>query len=117
MRIGLLISALFMVLPGTLGIPKPTPFGHYIVTLKPGVSKAKHLEWLSAARLGPAVDVTYDKWNSDILNGFAARLDDIALQDLRSHPDVESIEEDAVFTIDRDVRSDLKARTIQVCLT
>jgi len=69
---------------------KPIP-GQYIVVLKDGVS-AKGL--LSAHGINPKH--TY----SAVLNGFAANLNDAQVNALRNNPNVASIEQDQVVTVD-----------------
>lgn len=61
--------------------------GRFLVTLKPGVSKASLLNHVN-------VTVTHD-W--DLINGFAGHLDDDALNALRANPDVQSIAEDGIM--------------------
>lgn len=65
-------------------VKEPIP-GRYLVTLKDGVDRKAHLSARSATH----------EW--DIVNGFAGNFSTAELQDLRSSPDVASIEEDGLF--------------------
>ncbi|KAF9442747.1 serine protease [Macrolepiota fuliginosa MF-IS2] len=63
--------------------------GRFLVTLKPGVSRASLIK-----QLKQNTTVTHE-W--DIINGFAGHLDDDTLNALRANPDVQSIAEDGVM--------------------
>ena len=63
--------------------------GSFIVTFKQGADKKA---WLSKRP-----DVATHDFDAKFLNGFAGRLDDETLRELRANPDVESIAEDGVM--------------------
>ena len=65
--------------------------GRYIVTLKEGANRKAHLNAFSRDIKGT---ITHE-W--DIINGFAATFSAPQLEDLRSNPDVVSIEEDGLI--------------------
>ncbi|KAK7686101.1 hypothetical protein QCA50_010913 [Cerrena zonata] len=71
--------------------------GSFIVKLKENVSKEAHLEWLYQ-HAGPDA-ITHRDWQSDILHGFAGKFSNNVLDLLRANPDVESIEEDGIMSI------------------
>ncbi|KAJ3483606.1 hypothetical protein NLI96_g6203 [Meripilus lineatus] len=71
--------------------------GSYIVKLKSDVSKTAHLDWLSQ-HIGTD-SVTHTEWDSAVLNGFAGKFSSNTLNMLRSSPDVESIAEDGIMSI------------------
>ncbi|OAA48990.1 proteinase T precursor [Beauveria brongniartii RCEF 3172] len=100
----MLLSILLGLLPMVLAAPtvqraEPAPLhaakdssaaipGKYIVKYKAG-SKP------DATIMTESADYVY----SDVMRGFAGSLDDSALQELRSHPDVEYIEQDSVVSL------------------
>lgn len=63
--------------------------GRFLVTLKPGVSKASLL-----SQIKHNATITHD-W--ELINGFAGHLDDDTLNVLRANPDVQSIAEDGIM--------------------
>jgi cerevisin len=69
------------------------------VTLKPSVSKRTHLDWLST-RLEKEDRVTYHDWNSTFFNGFSAFLSSKTANIVRTHPEVEKVENDGTVHID-----------------
>ncbi|KAJ3480012.1 hypothetical protein NLI96_g8665 [Meripilus lineatus] len=71
--------------------------GSYIVTLKSNISKTTHLKWLSQHI--DKDNITHPGWDRRILNGFAGTFSTKTLNMLRSSPDVESISEDGIMTI------------------
>lgn len=62
--------------------------GRYLVTLKPGIGKSGLVNQIKRN-----ATVTH-QW--DLVNGFAAHLDEDTLNNLRANPDVESISEDGI---------------------
>ncbi|GAA3069241.1 hypothetical protein GCM10020000_62130 [Streptomyces olivoverticillatus] len=68
--------------------------GHYIVILRQGAAIPRSL----ASRLGVTPDIVY----SHAIHGFAATLTPAQLEAVRKAPDVESVEEDAVFKASQD---------------
>lgn len=66
--------------------------GRYIVTLKDGASREANVNALSR-KFNGASSITHE-W--DIINGFAGTFSAAELEDLRSNPDVASIEEDGL---------------------
>ncbi|EMD30992.1 hypothetical protein CERSUDRAFT_163585 [Gelatoporia subvermispora B] len=67
----------------------------YIVTLKEGVHKPTHLDWLRE-RLSEHSSITYDY--SEFLHAYAGTFDEATLEHIRNSPDVESIHEDSIAT-------------------
>ena len=112
-----------------------TKQGSYIVKLKDDVSKSSHLDWLSQ-HLG-SDSVTHTEWNADLLNGFAGSVDSLiqscrvsllilappgkfstnTLNLLRANPDVESISEDGVMTINALVTQYESIQLTRLCQT
>ncbi|KZV91195.1 peptidase 1 [Exidia glandulosa HHB12029] len=72
------------------GSTKPNSF---IVTLRPGVSKALHLEENPSI----AAAVTHADWNASLLNGFAGTFNQTQLDSLRANSDVLSISENGIM--------------------
>lgn len=66
--------------------------GRYIVILKDGASREANIDTLSR-KINGASSITHE-WN--IINGFAGTFSATELEDLRSNPDVASIEEDGL---------------------
>jgi cerevisin len=79
----------------TVETAKERKEGSYIVTLKPTVEQATHIDRLQNKFRGEAA-VVHAQWDPEFLNGFAAKLSTEALNDLRAHPDVASISEDGI---------------------
>jgi len=73
-------------------VKKPAP-GRYIVVLKDDVSLAAHVGSIQARIASTASNIT-DEFN--LINGYAGDFTDDDLNDLRSHTDIASIEEDSV---------------------
>ena len=73
--------------------------GRYIVTLKDGASREANVNALSGGING-ASSITHE-WT--IINGFAGTFSSAELENLRSNPDVASIEEDGVVRTQDDV--------------
>ncbi|KAK7678555.1 hypothetical protein QCA50_018427 [Cerrena zonata] len=71
--------------------------GSFIVKLKDNVSKDTHLDWLS--QHVSADTITHRDWKTEVLHGFAGQFSDNVLNMLRANPDVESIEEDGIMSI------------------
>ncbi|KAJ3488940.1 hypothetical protein NLI96_g2489 [Meripilus lineatus] len=71
--------------------------GSYVVKLKNNVSKSSHLKWLGK-QLG-SDRVTHTEWQKNLLNGFAGTFSAKTLELLRASPDVESIAEDGIYSI------------------
>ncbi|KAI0077290.1 serine protease [Panus rudis PR-1116 ss-1] len=69
----------------------------YVVVLKNGVSKNAHLNWVHE-HVGNNT-VTHAEWRADLLNGFAGKFTQSQLNQLRANPDIESIVEDGIFSI------------------
>jgi len=65
---------------------KPVP-GRYIVTLKAEVSLAAHVS-------SSANNITHV---FDLINGYAGEFSEDDLNDLRAHPDIDSIEQDGIY--------------------
>jgi cerevisin len=82
----------------TVETAKQRKEGSYIITLKPNVQKAAHLDKLQGKFRGTESVVSAD-WDADFLNGFAAKLTPEALKELRADPDVASISEDGIMSI------------------
>jgi len=70
----------------------PVP-GRYIVTLKDDVSLAAHVSSTKASIASTASNIT-DEFN--LINGYAGEFTDDDLNDLRSNPDIASIEQDSI---------------------
>ena len=74
---------------------KPIP-GRYIVTLKDDVSLASHVSSTKATIASTASNITHEY---NLINGYAGEFTDEDLNDLRSHPEIASIEQDSIFQI------------------
>jgi hypothetical protein len=109
--------------PTTLvGVQKyngPVKQDSFIITLKPGVSKSNHVKSFNAETAGDSEStVVHDEWDNSFIHGYsgefyflqtssasishpsrcAATLSPTAQKYLRSHPDVQSIEEDGIMS-------------------
>jgi len=69
--------------------------GRYIVTLKDGADHQANVDSLSR-KIDGGSSITHE-W--DIINGFAGYFSEAEIEDLRSNPDVLSIEEDGIAHI------------------
>ena len=69
---------------------KPVP-GRYIVTLKDDVSLASHVSSTQTTIAATASNITHEY---NLINGYAGEFTDEDLNDLRSHPEIASIEQD-----------------------
>jgi len=67
--------------------------GRYIITLKEEVSLATHVSSTQASIASTDSNITHEL---DIINGYAGDFTEDDLNDLRAHPDIASIEEDAI---------------------
>jgi len=65
----------------------------HIITLKKGVSRAAHVNTFQSKRASSPSNITHE-W--DIINGYAGHFSPEDLEGLRAHPDVASIEHDAI---------------------
>ena len=74
----------------------PVP-GSYIITLKDGVSLASHVSSTQATIASTASNITHE---FDLINGYAGEFTDEDLNDLRSHPEIASIEQNSYTWID-----------------
>ena len=70
----------------------PVP-GRYIVTLKEDVSLASHVSSTQTSIASTASNITHE---FNLINGYAGDFTDADLDDLRSHPEIASIEQDSV---------------------
>jgi len=70
----------------------PAP-GRYIVTLKEDVSLAAHVSSTQANIASTASNITHE---FNLIDGYAGEFTDEDLNDLRSHPDIASIEQDSL---------------------
>ncbi|KAI0053575.1 peptidase 1 [Auriscalpium vulgare] len=104
-----LVSAFLSIVPA-LGAPADVVSGtqlsgdkgtgRYIVKLKDGAVQSESLAALSGVTsLNVSAAVTSD-WDDDFFNGFAGNFNDETLNAMRSHLDVEYVEEDGVVSID-----------------
>ena len=73
----------------------PIP-GRYIVTLKDDVSLATHVSSVQTTIASTTSNITHEY---SLINGYAGEFTDDDLNDLRSHPDIASIEQDSIFQI------------------
>ena len=69
---------------------KPIP-GRYIITLKDDVSLASHVSSTQTTIASTTSNITHEY---DLINGYAGEFTDEDLKDLRSHPEIASIQED-----------------------
>ena len=78
--------------------------GNYIVTFKKGVDRTASVSTQVVASASDSrllfkqgVDSPRHEYDSEFLNGFAAKLSDEELEELRRNPDVEEIFEDGIM--------------------
>ncbi|KKP06357.1 proteinase T [Trichoderma harzianum] len=106
MRLSVLLSLLPMVLAAPATEKRATPAPLLTPTSKHGLVADQYIVKFKDGSSLQAVDETLTKIASDahhvyqhVFKGFAATLDQETLEALRSHPDVEYIEQDAVVKI------------------
>jgi len=67
--------------------------GRYIVTLKDNVPLAAHVSTTQASIASSTSNITHE---FNLINGYVGEFTDDDLNDLRSHPDIASIEQDSI---------------------
>jgi len=73
-------------------VKNPVP-GRYIITLKDDVSLAAHVSFTQSKIASTTSNITHE---FKLINGYAGEFSDDDLNDLRSHPEIASIEEDGI---------------------
>ncbi|KAF3073224.1 Cuticle-degrading protease [Trichoderma lentiforme] len=106
MRLSVLLSILPMVLAAPATEKRATPAPLLVPTSKHGLVADQYIVKFKDGSSLQAVDETLTKIASDahhvyqhVFKGFAATLDQETLEVLRSHPDVEYIEQDAIVKV------------------
>lgn len=107
MRFSFAFAALALLVAPVLAAPAvgagihrasgPKKEDHYIIKLNSGVDKKKTIRWLKE-NLDSSSGITFD-YDSNFLNGFAAKLSPKTLEKLSKNKDVASIYEENIFTI------------------